>query len=179
MSSMVCQHCGENPATFHLTKLEDSELVSQDFCEQCATALGHTNEVALPSMLANVVAQAARGRQHTGLTCSHCGITFEEFRRKGRFGCPMDYEVFAEPIDAMLRNMHDNRTRHRGRQPKGQIDERSAVSERLLHLRRELREAVDSENYEEAARIRDEIRTIEERGVDFGEAIDVLEGLDP
>ena len=103
---------------------------------------------------------------------------FEEFRRKGRFGCPMDYEVFAEPIDAMLRNMHDNRTRHRGRQPRGRIDERSAVSERLLHLRRELREAVEGENYEEAARLRDEIRTIEQRGVDFGETLDVLEGLD-
>ena len=169
---MVCQHCGENPATFHLTKLENSELVSQDFCEQCATALGHTNEVALPSMLANVVAQAARGRAHTGLTCPHCGLTFDEFRRKGRFGCPMDYEVFAEPIDAMLRNMHDNRTRHRGRQPRGRIDQRIAVGERLLHLRRELGEAVESEQYEDAARLRDEINRIEQRGIDFGQLLE-------
>lgn len=171
MSAMVCQHCGENPATFHLTKLEDSELVSQDYCEQCATALGHTNEVALPSMLANVVAQAARGKEHEGLACPHCGITFQEFRRKGRLGCPMDYDVFAEPLDAMLRNMHDNRTRHRGRQPRGHVDgaldQRSAAGERLLHLRRELQEAIDGEQYEEAARLRDEIRTIEHQGIDF------------
>lgn len=174
MSAMVCQHCGENPATFHLTKLEGSELISHDYCEACATLLGHANEVAFPSMLANVVTSAARGAAHEGLTCPHCGITFHEFRRKGRLGCPMDYEVFAEPLDAMLRKMHDNRTRHRGRLPRGRIDERNVVNERLLHLRRELQEAVESEAYEEAARLRDEIQTIESRGIDLGEAAGLL-----
>ncbi len=174
---MVCQHCGENPATFHLTKFENEQLVSHDYCEQCATALGHTNEAALPSMLASVVAQAARSHQHEGLACPHCGMTFQEFRHKGRLGCPMDYEVFAEPLDVMLRNMHDNRTRHRGRQPSGHIDQRSAVGERLLQLRRELQQAIADEQYEEAARVRDEIRRIEHEGIDFSSV--PAEWIDP
>jgi protein arginine kinase activator len=157
---MVCQHCGENPATFHLTNLEGGTLVSHDFCEACATALGHTNEAAYPSMLASVVAAASRTRAHEGLNCPHCGITFSEFRRKGRFGCPMDYEVFHEPLEVILRKVHV-RTHHRGRLPSAGTRLQDAVGERLLRLRRQLNEAVEAERYEEAARMRDEIQAIE------------------
>lgn len=165
MSSMVCQNCGENPATFHLTEINEGEPVVLDFCEECATAQGLTNEVTVPSMLAQVVTQAVRGHVSEKLECPHCGITFKDFRRKGRLGCPMDYEVFAEPLEPMLRKMHDNRTRHRGRLPSGSLDAQNEVAERLLHLRRELNDAISSERYEEAARIRDEIQSVENAGL--------------
>jgi len=161
MSSMVCENCGANPATIHLTKIEsNNERIELNYCEECATAQGITNEVELPSMLASIVATTARG-EDTDLACPHCGLTFKEFRRKGRLGCPLDYEVFAQPLEAMLRKMHDNRTQHRGRLPRGRTDIQATVSERLLHLRRKLRTAIGTEAYEEAAAIRDEINQIE------------------
>ena len=175
---MVCQHCGENPATFHLTEIKEGSHVVLDYCEACAAAQGLTQEVAMPSMLAGAVAAAARAEVHTHLSCPHCGITFSEFRKKGRLGCPKDYEVFAEPLEAMMRKMHDNRTRHRGRLPRGPLEVRGIVGDRLLQLRRELQESIQGERYEEAARLRDEIRRIEEQGIDFGGVADAGDLLD-
>jgi len=172
MSSMVCEHCGENPATIHFTQIQgDDERVELNYCEACAAAQGLGNEMELPSMLANIVSVATR-REEIDLTCPHCGLSFNEFRRKGRLGCPMDYEVFRQPLERLLRDMHDNRTRHRGRLPRGRTEVQSAVSERLLHLRRKLRTAVATEAYEEAASIRDEIQRIESsiQGLEGNEA---------
>lgn len=162
MSAMVCQQCGENPATIHLTEIKsDGDRVQLDFCEACATAQGMANEVQLPSMLAGMVAASTRSERAESLRCPHCGITFKEFRRKGRLGCPMDYDVFEEPLAVMLRNWHNGATRHTGRLPRGRTEIETTVSERLLQLRRELQTAIGDEDYESAARIRDEIQVIE------------------
>lgn len=162
MSAMVCQSCGENPATIHLTEIKSAEeRVELNFCEACATAKGIANEVALPSMLADMVSAAAGRQVGENLGCPHCGLSFKEFRRKGRLGCPMDYEAFAEPLTAMLRKMHGGSTHHTGRLPRGRAEAATTRSERLLQLRRDLQEAVSSEQYEEAARLRDEIQVIE------------------
>ncbi len=172
MSGMVCQQCGENPATIHLTEIKsEGGRVQLDFCESCATAQGMTNEVALPSMLAGMVAASTRSERAESLRCPHCNITFKEFRRKGRLGCPMDYDVFEEPLKVMLRNWHNGATRHEGRLPRGRTEVETTVSERLLQLRRELQTAIGAEDYETAASIRDEIHAIE-RGThrhEFGE----------
>jgi len=177
MSSMVCQNCGANPATIHLTNIDDdNERIELNYCEECAAAQGISHEVSLPAKLASVVAAAASVTE-TDLSCPHCGLSFSEFRRKGRLGCPMDYEAFRVPLEVMLRAEHDNSIRHRGRLPHGRLQVQSTVNERLLYLRRELNEAVQAEKYEDAARIRDEIRSIEsgalpsdELGVSWGEA---------
>ena len=77
----------------------------------------------------------------------------------------------------MLRTEHDNRVKHRGRLPTGRLDVQSTVNERLLYLRKQLHEAVEKEQYEDAARIRDEIHGIESGsgdlmsgGVELGES---------
>jgi len=180
MSAMVCQSCGENPATFHLTEISDEaapgmQTTELHYCEACAAAAGLSQESAVPSMIANAVASLGSGDEGTvpteeeeGLHCPHCGMTFHEFKRKGRLGCPRDYEVFATPLESMLQKMHACGTpRHRGRVPRGPFEVRNVVGDRLLQLRRELEEAIGAERYEEAARVRDEIRRIENEGVDI------------
>ena len=178
MSSMVCQHCGKNPATIHLTEIkQDGERLQLDFCEACATEQG-VAEMPLPTMLSGMIQATSSTSSGEGLRCPHCGITFRDFRSKGRLGCPMDYEVFKEPLVAMLRAWHGGATRHEGRLPRGRLEIETTVSERLLHLRRELRTAIESENYESAAKIRDEIQSIE-RGRTLGEAVGGPSPVDP
>ncbi|MDA1194677.1 MAG: UvrB/UvrC motif-containing protein [Planctomycetota bacterium] len=187
MSAMVCQSCGENPATFHLTEISDEPGPSQKtvelhFCEECATAAGHTAEASVPSLMAQAVASVAATAGAgliEGLACPHCGMTFQEFKRKGRLGCPRDYEAFATPLDPMLQKMHAcTSPRHHGRVPRGPFKARNVVGDRLLQLRRELQNAVGGERYEEAARVRDEIQRIEHQGVDLGES-GLIEPGDP
>ena len=89
-----------------------------------------------------------------------CGIKFVEFRNSGRLGCPHDYQEFREELTPLLENIHGD-TRHAGKTPRRQPQARQNQSE-LTRLRRQLQNAVSQEAYEEAAKLRDQIRTLEE-----------------
>jgi protein arginine kinase activator len=109
------------------------------------------------------LAKAARGRETTELdkqTCPVCGISFLEFRNAGRLGCPNDYEAFRDEIIPLLENIHGE-TQHTGKSPKrAPPDQRRHLE--LIRLKHALRQAVSTESYEEAARLRDQIRQLEE-----------------
>jgi protein arginine kinase activator len=96
----------------------------------------------------------------SGKACPACGFTLEDLKRVRRFGCAACYETFREEVQAMLRGLHKG-TCHVGRVPSGQM-ERHQRNQRLELLRSRLDQAIASENYEEAAGLRDEIREIEE-----------------
>lgn len=91
--------------------------------------------------------------------CPNCGITFKEFRAQGRLGCPHDYIAFQEELLPLLENIHGE-TEHCGKIPKRAPDS-SQQQYQLIKLRGELRSAVEEERYEDAARLRDEIRQVE------------------
>jgi protein arginine kinase activator len=93
------------------------------------------------------------------LVCPNCGITFREFRSQGRLGCPHDYIAFAKELKPLLENIH-NETQHTGKFPK-RAPHASQLQYKLIKLRSELRSAIDEEEYETAARIRDEIQSLE------------------
>jgi len=93
--------------------------------------------------------------------CPVCGITFYEFRHVGRLGCPHDYVCFEEELEPLIVNIHGD-TEHKGKRPKhnsGGTDEQTE----LIRLRREMKEAVEAEHYEQASQLRDRIRNIEEQ----------------
>lgn len=92
-------------------------------------------------------------------TCPHCGITFREFRQKGRLGCPQDYDFFATELEPLLFSIH-GRKEHSGKRP--QVGPRAGQQHsELLRLKREMQVAVEREDYESAARLRDQIRNLE------------------
>jgi protein arginine kinase activator len=111
-------------------------------------------------MLSTLVQTARKSALAPQPKCPECGITFEDFRTRGRFGCPKDYEVFRESLGPLLEKIHGSQ-KHTGRLPRGRAAIDPASGDRLLRLRRELQAAVGNENYEEAARLRDEIRKAE------------------
>ncbi|MFV1959584.1 MAG: UvrB/UvrC motif-containing protein [Planctomycetota bacterium] len=161
---MVCQFCGKNPATIHFTEIKDGKKHELHICEACASEQGLAAGV--PAVLGNLMQMdpPAHKRETSteGLACPHCGITFDEFRTKGRLGCPHDYLVFAEALDSLVDKIHGAH-RHTGRLPRGRRTVDTDLAEHLLRLRHELQESIRTEDYENAARLRDEIRALEGR----------------
>ena len=103
------------------------------------------------------------GREPTPLdkkSCPLCQITFLEFRNSGRLGCPHDYEVFHDELMPLLENIHDE-TRHSGKVPR-RAPRGSQRQTTMIQLRNDLKRAVAAEDYETAARIRDQIRNLEQ-----------------
>jgi protein arginine kinase activator len=160
MSPMLCQSCSQNPATIHFTEIKNDEKRELHVCEACANAQGLTGGPPIPAMLANLVQGVRKGARSP--KCPDCGITFDEFRSKGRFGCPKDYEVFEELLGPLLEKIHGSK-RHVGRLPRGRTEATAAVGDRLLRLRRDLQAAVKAEQYEKAAGLRDEILKTEQQ----------------
>jgi protein arginine kinase activator len=144
----------------HLTDIVDGQKKEVHLCQQCAQQqqLVQQQELNLPAILQSLIGQ------HLGqltdelarLTCPACGIKYMEFRAEGRLGCPHDYEVFRAGLGPLLQRIH-RAGRHVGKSPRcGPVD--AARLAELIDLRRQLRTAVETEAYEEAARLRDLLR---------------------
>jgi len=174
---MKCQICEQNQATVHITEIppghfgpspdpatDDVPLLEQKHvCEVCAQNLKLPQMQISPKSVVNIwklLQQSARkAREEGGLSCPECGMTLGEFRSKGRLGCPRDYEIFREHLDPLLRRIH-NAVQHVGRIPG--LDEKAlADMNQLTDLRQKLEAAIREEDYEDAARLRDEIVQIE------------------
>jgi protein arginine kinase activator len=162
---MKCHYCS-NPATVHLTDLVKKQKKELHLCQACAEQqqLIQHNELNLTTIVQTLLGQ------HVGhlpdelarLTCPQCGIKFMEFRAEGRLGCPHDYEVFKGELQKLLERIH-RAGRHVGKVPRRRPVEPAEVAE-LVALRKQLRESVEAEAYEQAARLRDRIRQKESHG---------------
>ncbi len=92
--------------------------------------------------------------------CDICGVKFVDFRNSGRLGCPHDYEVFRDELLPLLENIHGE-TKHCGKTPR-RLPQNKQMQSELIQLRKQLLQAVNKEAYEEAAKLRDQIRRLEE-----------------
>lgn len=165
---MKCQKC-DRAATFHITDLIDGEPSELHLCEECATAFltPSTEEAAemMPAMAGLLAQHLAVGETADELArldqraCPVCGITFLQFRKQGRLGCPHDYVFFEKELEPLLVSIHDQ-TQHIGKVPK-RCPHGADQQTQLIRLRREMKEAVNNEEYEIASKLRDQIRAIE------------------
>lgn len=164
---MKCQKC-EKPATFHITDLTVEPLLALHLCPECAKQYLQPEQAALPAPTMSGVLQgqlkleqtAEELRELDSKACPVCGVTFFEFRQAGRLGCPHDYDFFVAELEPLLVNVHGN-TRHTGKRPRRTpLD--VALTHAIIQQRRELKEAVEKEEYERASKIRDHIRDFEE-----------------
>jgi protein-arginine kinase activator protein McsA len=183
---MICECCHKNKSRIRICDLDGNSVVKEfNVCPDCfnlikrmmydgtkpllttadiihqVQSLLHTEQTALalapePGAIAPVLSQPA-----AAVTCSKCGMTLAEFKARGRFGCANDYEAFADHLDGLLERIHDTaEARHKGRLP-GQ-SEAAARRRRIAELRSRLQGAVTEENYELAARLRDQIQELEQ-----------------
>lgn len=170
---MLCQRCKKNPATVHLTEIIEGDKSERHLCKSCADDEQVTmkDQVPINELLTKFVMAHAGASELADKACPHCGITFMQFRNAGVLGCPHDYDVFDSPLIDLLERAHEGHSRHVGKVP-GQSsmqsmsntlsDEQRERRQQLQELRRQLDEAVQAEHYEEAARLRDQIHTLEQ-----------------
>ena len=142
--------CHDHAQTFLEESTEAEEKPKKDVSELAKAFINQSSK-------AGAAAEAATERR----ICPVCKMTFQEFRNSGRLGCPNDYVVFREELMPLLENIHDE-TRHCGKTPhRAPRDTQTLTS--LIQLRNDLKRAIAAEDYELAARVRDQIKELESR----------------
>ena len=163
---MRCDNCKKRDHVIELTQVEHDTKVTLHLCEQCAQEKGiETGGAALKTTLGTFL--SALGKEATlpvpadGLRCASCGATLKDVRDSGRLGCAQCYQLFEHHLRDLLRRLHGS-SQHKGERyvPPGGVGDADGTGH-LLDLRDKLRRAVESENFELAAELRDRIRVLE------------------
>lgn len=161
-----CQRCNKARATVHLVELEPGgDKQEHHLCAACAAAEGvttvqHESVNAMLQKFLSTAGSTEHGQDAAATTCPECGMTFREFRQRGLLGCARDYEFFAPLLDPLISRAHEGATEHVGKVP-ARAGEGAQKRTELRRLRRRLTEAVEREDYENAAKLRDEIEAVD------------------
>jgi len=167
---MLCDICGKNAATVHLTEIIDDNMTELHLCEECAQKKGaqmesHFGLADLLAGLADIGSQFTKTEKETKIKCLRCGLTHEDFKKIGRLGCGECYFAFREVLLPLLKRIHGS-TQHYGKSPTKKAGRviRSVKTKNELHeLKEKLQKAIQIEEFEEAAKLRDKIRDLEEK----------------
>jgi protein arginine kinase activator len=156
--------CKQAQATVHLTEIINDQMAELHLCEACANQKGAQVEshFGLADLLSEL-ADFSKTQEEEPATraCSVCGMTYEDFRKVGRLGCAHCYQTFKRSLGSLLKRIHGSPI-HLGKSPARLVKPAKAKTE-LGELKRKLGRAIDKEEFEEAARLRDEIRRIEQQ----------------
>jgi protein arginine kinase activator len=165
---MLCSVCQLNEAKVHLAQVVNGKVQKIDLCESCSQEKGvsDTAGYALAEMLLGIsgakpAEEKTSGGGKSQLRCPACGFTQADFKKTARLGCPECYETFAEPLAGMLKSMHRG-TKHTGKAPHAPPVAHDPARQ-LLGLQGQLEEAVLKEDFERAARLRDQIKELKGR----------------
>jgi len=170
---MLCEKCKTKPANVHIEKNVNGNKTFINLCQDCSGGIGAVasldalfggqitpNIAPFVSMKSSV---ASPGRQqviqHNYEPCSTCGMSYPVFKSTGRFGCENCYSAFSEEFNAIIKRVQAS-NKHEGKHPKKHNFNTVQIQD-ISQLRTLMSEAIKSENFEEAARLRDEIRKIE------------------
>lgn len=162
---MLCDSCKERDSVVTLTRSDAQGVVSEEhLCEKCAAERGIETHLTTPKQPLTefilAVQKQLPASPQDGARCSFCSATLRDFRNTGRLGCPYCYATFESSLRDLLRRVHGN-SRHQGKRyqpPEPSVAEGATM---LAELRDRLRRAIEQELFEEAARLRDQIRVLE------------------
>ncbi len=164
---MLCMVCKQKEAKIHLTQMLEGKTKKVDLCDECAKAKGVDDPAgfSLADLLMGLGAanELAQTLTESGeARCPRCGLSQTDFKKTGRLGCDQCYDTFRDGLASLLKNMHKG-TKHRGKVP-GKSRPAAVAEDRLAGLQEELAAAIQAENYENAARLRDEIKALKQAG---------------
>ena len=179
---MKCERCNKNEATFFYEENINGDKKKYSLCSQCAKEMQNSGELKTlssfeemsfsspfasigDSLFGSLFYPAEAAKIGSGAKkCPSCGSTLRDFRERGKAGCPDCYATFSTELEPTIRSMHGSSS-HTGRAPSKWKTKRDRAG-RLKELRSALEDAIKKEEFEEAARLRDEIKAINEKEED-------------
>ena len=162
---MLCDLCKQVQASVHLTEIVNDQMTELHLCEGCANQKG--SQVESHFGLADLLSGLAGGgktkepEEAVGKACPTCGMTYDDFRKVGRLGCAACYVTFKRSLGTLLKRIHGTPL-HLGKSPIRLLKPTQSKSE-FAELKRKLERAIEEEAFEEAARLRDQMRRIEQQ----------------
>ena len=165
---MLCQECGKRPATLHFTKIVNGDKTEFHFCEVCAREKGESipgtvNGFSIHNLLSGFLdlesSPSGIRKKNPTTRCEQCGLTYAQFSKIGRFGCSNCYRQFHDRLDPLFKRVHGS-TVHVGKIPNRQ-GKKMKYKREIEQLKRELQYKIEREEFEQAAKIRDQIRALE------------------
>ena len=175
---MLCDICHKREATIHITEIINDEVKELHVCQKCAEAESIKMQQAfgMADLLSGLVEFPSLIEEKKELKCPACGMTYSDFRRLGKLGCGDCYKAFRKVLLPLLKNIHGS-THHMGKEPertvatgKGKVPpagrqvkkvKAAAKEDRIAELKEKLKKAIQAEEYEQAAVLRDRIRALE------------------
>ena len=159
---MLCQKCNKNEATVHVTQIAGGEMTEKHLCNTCASEF----QLGLGELLSGLIGEMPKAVP----SCPRCGITFAQVQKAGRLGCPQCYRHFHGAIELLLGKLQAS-THHKGRVP-GSLRKEDIARKKLQELKEQMNIAVAQEAFEEAARLRDEIKMMEKEAAQHANVAD-------
>lgn len=171
---MICQECKERPASLHFTKVVNGEKTVVQLCDRCAQEKGEMflldgeSGFSINDLLAgllnpsfqNATPQSALSSQI--IQCDVCGMTYQQFANIGRFGCANCYNTFREQLIPILKRLHSGNIAHGGKVP-ARIGGSLHLKKQIQEYKGELASLIEQEEFEKAAEVRDQIRSLEKK----------------
>lgn len=172
---MECQECHKRQATLHFSQVINGNKTEVHVCEVCAKEKGYMTYPEEAYSLHNLLSglfnfdsssvdsqKGSSYKQAQDLQCPQCEMTFSEFKRVGKFGCAKCYRTFSERLDPILRRVHSGNTKHHGKIPTRKGGDLHLKKEIESH-KAELHHLIENEAFEDAAKVRDEIKELEKQ----------------
>ena len=174
----MCQNCGKNEVTFRYTQIVNGVKKEMNLCDKCARELGLKDmSFSMPISFSNFFSDFFNDYSDSLLpsfmgtqinACKTCGTTFDDFINSGEFGCSECYETFEDRIAPILKKLH-GADRHIGRgyreieseqntEQTKKVSKKEKKESKIEKLQKDLQKAIKDERYEDAAKIRDEIK---------------------
>jgi protein arginine kinase activator len=163
---MLCDVCGKNQATVHLTEILNDQMTELHLCEECAKqkSMAMEQQFGLSDLLAGMADPDKQENEPESLKkikCPNCGLTYADFKKIGRLGCSTCYDTFSRYLGPLLKRIHGS-TQHTGKSPL-KVSKILKKEIGIQLLRNRLQKAIQSEAFEEAAKLRDQIREAEKK----------------
>lgn len=163
---MLCQNCNDREATVHVTKIINNQKQEFHLCEQCARENDDINfdttftiNNFLTGLLDSIHSSPFKVDYIKTTTCSKCGMNYGKFKELGRLGCSECYKTFNEKLMPLVKRIHGSEN-HTGKIPK-KAGSRIKLKREIMSLKKQLQRAVEREEFEKAAKLRDQIKELE------------------
>ena len=164
---MQCDICGKKKATVYLTEIVDEQMSEMHLCEDCARekSVQMEQQFGLADLLAGLAdfGKQVKDVEKIKIKCANCGLSYDDFRKFGRLGCSECYSSFRDHLVTLLKKIHGS-SRHLGKVPMKQQTAPKLLKNKgdeLDELKQQLQQAIQEENFERAANLRDKIHEME------------------